>query len=59
MNNLWIKTAVILAVLNLVAVFYINFSAELTLAAQFLVLPWLALQSLVMISMTKHHHGEC
>lgn len=53
-----IKTATALVVLNLIAVFYLNFSQNLNLTAQFLVLPWLAIQSLFVLSIIRSNSGE-
>ena len=47
------RTVAILALINIIAVFYLNFTIELSVVAHFVVLPWLALQSLLMFSIVK------
>jgi len=58
MNKICIKTATMLVVINLAVIFYLNFTSELTFAGQFLVLPWLAIQSLFVLSMANGCQGE-
>ncbi len=53
MNKICKKTAALLALINFIALFYLNFAIELPLLAQFVVLPWLAIQSLIIISITN------
>ena len=53
MNKIYKKTAALLALINFIALFYLNFAIELPLLAQFVVLPWLAIQSLIIISITN------
>lgn len=49
------RTAIILALINLVAIFYLNFTIEISVVAQFVILPWLALQSLLFFSLTSKY----
>jgi len=58
MKKLCVKSATILVVINLIAIFYLNFSQDLNLTAQFLVLPWLAIQSLFVLSITHSNKGD-
>jgi hypothetical protein len=53
-----IKSATVLVTLNLIAVFYLNFSQDLNFPAQFLVLPWLVIQSLFVLSIINSNSGE-
>jgi len=58
MNKLCFKTAIALVIINLSALFYLNVSSELNLTSQFLVLPWLVIQSIFMLSLTANRHAD-
>jgi len=58
MKKLCVKSATLLVAINLVAIFYLNFTQDLSLTAQFLVLPWLVIQSLFVLSITNSNPGE-
>jgi|GEM_PF-4467465 len=58
MNNICFKTAAMVVLVNLAAIFYLNFTVELTFAGQFLALPWLAIQSLLVLSFANSPQGE-
>jgi len=58
MKKLCVKSATILVAINLIAIFYLNFSQDLNLTAQFLVLPWLVIQSLFVLSITYSNQGD-
>jgi len=58
MNKLCFNTAIVLVIINFAALFYLNYSSELNLTSQFFVLPWLAIQSIFVLSVTSTRHGE-
>ena len=56
MTTFCTRTLAILALINIVAILYLNFTIELSLAAHFVILPWLALQS-GLIFLILNHQG--
>jgi len=58
MKRICLKTAAVVVLVNLAAIFYLNFSNDLTLATQFLALPWLMIQSLLVLSFANSCEGE-
>ncbi len=58
MNKICAKTAFVLVLINLVAIFYLNFAIESNFVAQFVALPWLAIQSIFVLSITSSQQGN-
>ena len=57
MKRLYTLGALLLAMLNLLAIFYLNFQADMPPVGHFVILPWLLLQAILLAHLLNHQGG--